>query len=417
MSKKKVQPTTPAKEAPASPKHSIPLAIRPAQTEEAVSAPGSAPAQPEGTIQPSSAGSSPALTPVKGDEKAPSSPPRKKFNEQDMADYARLRAEVRGSYRKMAEALREIRKRDLWKADTAKYTNFKSWCEAEGFTEAYVSIAVSWLEMTEGLEQYSRERGLENIEITKEDYRRLCALKGNFEAIRLAIDLRNQALTKAPKQSGVKVFEEKIEAVQEFVSLRASVPDLTWEEFEALENIGDPRTSDAGLPQKFLTGNDGNSTQRLCDHVRTTGERPANQMLLQFGLRGEGLIDLCAKIRKAYRTYQLRLEAQKSEADEKPEEPQAKVNDSHHSPAVTVASTSGKAVMQPGKPEVVVAAVQREPEWGEISMSVHARIGPDLLEAFKAGRVRIADQINLYEGEQQVGTLSECKASEIEEEQ
>jgi hypothetical protein len=133
------------------------------------------------------------------DENAPEEAPNIVLTAQDRADYLTFRDWMQKGHREMAEALREISRRCLWKAEYERWSDF---CYSEvGHGKMWVSRLLKWLRRQEFLGALCKARNIPVWHITKAEGDHLAELEAHPEEYARALVETHVAYASRPKGS------------------------------------------------------------------------------------------------------------------------------------------------------------------------------------------------------------------------
>jgi hypothetical protein len=240
----------------------------------------------------------PALALAVAHEEVPDDAP---MTDTERADYRRMMASIKTMCIEAAKMILEIRRRKLYREE---FKTFDEWVACYfGKTRQWVTGLSNWVRRHELLEMFARNgplalpfNGKPAYQIVPKEAEVLAPLEDHPEELCRALAEATDLCRRNPKRKRTKVLEEMVKLQGEYRRRREGVPDLTYEEFLAINSVGwSGRTSDEIVSEvNALKAQGGDWMGRLVEAVQ---EGDLSSDVLLRCARGQELIDLCAKLK------------------------------------------------------------------------------------------------------------------------
>lgn len=223
------------------------------------------------------------------------------MSEVERADYQRMMSTLKSMGVEMARTILEIRRRKLYREE---FKTFDEWVACYfGKTRQWVTGLGNWVRRQELLESLAKEGplalpydGKPAYQIMPKEAEALGPLEDHPEELCRALVEATEMCRANPKRKRTKALEQAVEKQERYLRRRESTPDLTYEEFEAIDSMGwSGRLCGSGISEiNTMKADGGNWIDKAVAEINNGNF--SGEVLLGW-LRGQELIDLCAKLK------------------------------------------------------------------------------------------------------------------------
>ncbi len=223
------------------------------------------------------------------------------MTEAEKADYHRYMSSIKGMCIETARMILEIRRRKLYRGE---FKTFDEWVACYfGSTRQWVTGLGHWVRRQELAEKLSKDGplaltydGKPAYQIIPKEAEHLGPLEDHPDELCRALVEATEMCRANPKRKRTKTLEETVRKQEEFLRRKERTPDLTYEEFKAINSVGwHGRISDELVVEvNAIKAQGGDWSGKLAEEVQ---DGDLSSAILLGCARGSELIDLCAKLK------------------------------------------------------------------------------------------------------------------------
>jgi len=224
------------------------------------------------------------------------------MTETERADYQRYMASIKTRCIETAKMILEIRRRKLYREE---FKTFDEWVAyIFGKTRQWVTGLNNWVRRQELTESFAKDggplalpfNGKPAYQIIPKEAEALGPLEDHPEEFCRALVEATDLCRRNPKRRRTKVLEEMVKTQEAYLRRKHDVPDLTYEEFRAINSVGwHGRIDDEFVAEvNAIKSQGGDWMGRLVEAVQ---QGDLSSEILLGCARGQELIDLCIKLK------------------------------------------------------------------------------------------------------------------------
>jgi hypothetical protein len=224
------------------------------------------------------------------------------MTEAERAEYSRIMASIKTMCIETARMILEIRRRKLYREE---FKTFDEWVACYfGKARQWVTWLGHWVRRQELTESFAKNggplalpfNGKPAYQIIPKEAEALGPLEDHPEELCRALVEATDLCRRNPKRKRTKALEEMVLQHQDYLRRKGRIPDLTHEEFRAINSVGwNGRIDDEFVAEvNAIKSQSGDWMGRLVEAVQ---QADLSSEILLGCARGQELIDLCSRLK------------------------------------------------------------------------------------------------------------------------